>query len=53
MSGADDIFHLISFIFEGADDWLTPEDYDIVWKINTLGLIRMTQKFKKLLKVAR
>lgn len=40
-------------IIPGADDWLTPEDYDTVWRLNTLGIIRITHKFKKMLKIAR
>uniref|UniRef100_A0A915DW33 Uncharacterized protein n=1 Tax=Ditylenchus dipsaci TaxID=166011 RepID=A0A915DW33_9BILA len=32
------------------DDWLTPEDYENVWQVNTLGVIRVTHAFKHLVK---
>lgn len=35
------------------DDWLTPEDYEDVWQVNTLGVIRVTQAFKHLVKRTR
>jgi NAD(P)-dependent dehydrogenase (short-subunit alcohol dehydrogenase family) len=37
----------------GADEWLTMEDYDAVWQVNTLGLIRTTKKFLGLVKMAK
>lgn len=36
-----------------VDDWTVPEDYQSVWEVNTLGVIRMTHAFKPLLKQAK
>lgn len=35
---------------EGVDDMLTPEDYQLAWDVNTLGVIRVTQVFKPFVK---
>ncbi|KAI1706371.1 short chain dehydrogenase domain-containing protein [Ditylenchus destructor] len=35
------------------DDWLTPEDYEEVWRVNTLGVIRITHAFKDLVKKSK
>jgi len=37
----------------GMDDWLTVEDYQQVVDVNTYGVIRMTQAFKDLIKLAK
>lgn len=36
-----------------VDDWLAAEDYQSVWEVNTLGVIRVTHAFKPYLKRAR
>ena len=47
-------FLILRGIFRGgSDDWLTPVDYEAALQINLLGIIRATQKFKKLLKIDR
>lgn len=35
----------------GWDDWLRPDDYEQAWQVNTLGTIRVSQAFKRLVKM--
>ncbi|KAF7640058.1 Peptidase S1 domain-containing protein [Meloidogyne graminicola] len=35
------------------DDWLIPNDYQQVWEVNTMGMIRVTQTFKRLIKLEK
>uniref|UniRef100_A0A915MD29 Peptidase S1 domain-containing protein n=1 Tax=Meloidogyne javanica TaxID=6303 RepID=A0A915MD29_MELJA len=35
------------------DDWLVPDDYQQVWEVNTMGMIRVTQTFKRLIKLEK
>ncbi|KAH7725225.1 CRE-DHS-2 protein [Aphelenchoides avenae] len=37
----------------GVDDMLTPQDYQLAWEVNTLGVIRVTQVFKPFIKKTR
>lgn len=37
----------------GVDDLLTPQDYQLAWEVNTLGVIRVTQVFKPFIKKTR
>jgi len=37
----------------GQDEWLSAEDYDAVWRVNTLGTIKATHAFYPLLKKGR
>jgi NAD(P)-dependent dehydrogenase (short-subunit alcohol dehydrogenase family) len=37
----------------GPDDWLTVDDYQKVMDINAMGVIRVSQKFKMLVKKAK
>lgn len=37
----------------GVDDWLTEDDYQAVFDVNTLGVIRVTHAFKDLIKKAK
>ncbi|KAL3082792.1 hypothetical protein niasHS_010594 [Heterodera schachtii] len=38
---------------ESWDDWLIPKDYEDVFQVNTLGTIRVTHAFKRLVKRER
>lgn len=35
------------------DDWLRPSDYEDVWQVNTMGVIRVTHAFKSMVKRSR
>ena len=37
----------------GFDDWITAEDFEACLKVNTFGSIRVTEKFKNLVKRAK
>ena len=37
----------------GPDDWLSMADYKLSLEVNTLGVIRTTQVFKKLVKASQ